>query len=141
MTHPADDFDALLRRVSVRVQAARAGGSPIVPFAVVVDQEGNCAAFGLVNPPPTFWDAVEGLKYTLCHGAASGAYRAAGYCGADLFYLHSDLKRHYALHVHLEHQTGDAADYTLPLDQPIPEPLRYEHWSRVDGDRQIFVAP
>ena len=141
MTHPADDFEALLRHAYAQFRAAGAAGSSTAPFAVVVGGDEACAAFGLVDPPPIFWDAVEALLFTLRHGASSGAYRAVGYCGADLFNLPTDHRRHYALHAHLEHRLGDAADYVLALDQPIPDPLRYEDWIRVEGDRQIFGIP
>src|SRR5437763_4372156 len=56
MTHPADDFEALLRRAYAQFRAASAAGSSTAPFAVVVGGDEACAAFGLVDPPPVFWD-------------------------------------------------------------------------------------
>ena len=139
MPHPADELDNLLRYAYEKAHSLGVPAAPGTPFAVVMGSDGSCSAFGLQNPPRLWSDAVDGLLYTLCSGAESGAYRVAGYCGADVFKFPTDFRNHLALHVHLEHQEGDAADYALALDGPVRvRPPRYEDWIRTDGSREIF---
>lgn len=125
MAHP--DLDQLLDALLPFAQKCLVERGEFYPFGAVLSRTGELvlqAAHAGDDPPPAL-EALETLEGTHRNQAANGEIRAAGLCVAVRTQPPGQTKKIDAIHVGLEHQTGESVSVFLPYEKRWLRKLRF----------------
>lgn len=143
MPHP--DFDELFEALLGFAEQMLDEHGAFLPFAAAVDNEGELGHVpvdsAVAGNEPSPDDLIELLTGTLRLNAEQRTIRAGGMCMDVLAIPPGEDEQTDAVHIHMEHEDGEAYDVFAPYSINEEGDLEFGDIFTEEGDLTMFPAP